>query len=180
MRPGSVWGFDAKMTSVRLAESKDSGFAAGLGGCLQRGTRRCAWQESNLLPFGPEPNALSGELQARDSLCSLNCGPRGSGYRGRWIGRPCRCMSEQHASRGQPAPKPDAIDCADGCRPPVGRYPRGFERMPWVRSDRRLHCDARACGRGSRWSSPHAMGAASRLRRDFRGYLALHRYPGGV
>ena len=25
----------------------------------------CAWQESNLLPFGPEPNALSGELQAR-------------------------------------------------------------------------------------------------------------------
>jgi hypothetical protein len=26
---------------------------------------KCAWQESNLLPFGPEPNALSGELQAR-------------------------------------------------------------------------------------------------------------------
>jgi hypothetical protein len=25
----------------------------------------CAWQELNLLPFGPEPNALSGELQAR-------------------------------------------------------------------------------------------------------------------
>lgn len=28
--------------------------------------RKCAWQESNLLPFGPEPNALSGELQARE------------------------------------------------------------------------------------------------------------------
>ena len=31
----------------------------------------CAWQESNLLPFGPEPNALSGELQARDRFTSL-------------------------------------------------------------------------------------------------------------
>jgi hypothetical protein len=27
--------------------------------------QECAWQELNLLPFGPEPNALSGELQAR-------------------------------------------------------------------------------------------------------------------
>src|SRR5439155_23648166 len=36
----------------------------------------CAWKESNLLPFGPEPNALSGELQARDRLTSLDCGPR--------------------------------------------------------------------------------------------------------
>ena len=32
---------------------------------------KCAWQESNLLPFGPEPNALSGELQAREVPCSL-------------------------------------------------------------------------------------------------------------
>src|SRR5260370_10217102 len=31
----------------------------------------CAWQESNLLPFGPEPNALSGELQARGRFPSL-------------------------------------------------------------------------------------------------------------
>src|SRR6266851_4587735 len=38
---------------------------------------RCAWQESNLLPFGPEPNALSGELQARERF-SLECGLRGS------------------------------------------------------------------------------------------------------
>src|SRR5713226_9398895 len=36
----------------------------------------CAWQESNLLPFGPEPNALSGELQARERF-SLDCGVRG-------------------------------------------------------------------------------------------------------
>src|SRR4029077_9925508 len=39
--------------------------------------QKCAWQESNLLPFGPEPNALSGELQARDRF-SLDCGVRGS------------------------------------------------------------------------------------------------------
>jgi hypothetical protein len=32
---------------------------------LHGGGRECAWQELNLLPFGPEPNALSGELQAR-------------------------------------------------------------------------------------------------------------------
>ena len=25
----------------------------------------CAWQESNLRPFGPQPDALSTELQAR-------------------------------------------------------------------------------------------------------------------
>ena len=29
---------------------------------------KCAWQESNLLPLGPQPNALSGELQARERL----------------------------------------------------------------------------------------------------------------
>jgi hypothetical protein len=32
---------------------------------LEEGVGWCAWQELNLLPFGPEPNALSGELQAR-------------------------------------------------------------------------------------------------------------------
>ena len=38
--------------------------AGGRAGALEYGLK-CAWQESNLLPFGPEPNALSGELQAR-------------------------------------------------------------------------------------------------------------------
>ena len=38
---------------------------------LCRHRQKCAWQESNLLPFGPEPNALSGELQARDRFTSL-------------------------------------------------------------------------------------------------------------
>ncbi len=31
------------------------------------GFRWYAWQDSNLRPFGPQPNALSSELQARGS-----------------------------------------------------------------------------------------------------------------
>lgn len=46
---------------------------------------KCAWQESNLLPFGPEPNALSGELQARDRFTSLER-RRPSKLRPSWAG----------------------------------------------------------------------------------------------
>ncbi len=59
----------------------------------------CAWQESNLLPFGPEPNALSGELQALERF-SLNCGLRGSADRLDRDERAAGCMSNRIAAAG--------------------------------------------------------------------------------
>src|SRR5207244_9911127 len=67
--------------------------------------RECAWQESNLLPFGPEPNALSGELQAREYLVSLNSGPRGPIRVAAADGARACCLSERHASGIQPGPE---------------------------------------------------------------------------
>ena len=61
----------------------------------------CAWQESNLLPFGPEPNALSGELQARERF-SLDCGVRGQTCRPRGCSGSRRRMPEHPAGGTDP------------------------------------------------------------------------------
>ena len=67
----------------------------------------CAWQESNLLPFGPEPNALSGELQARDRLTSLDCGPRGQAFGRRSDRRARRGLSSHEHLDPIAAAEPD-------------------------------------------------------------------------
>jgi hypothetical protein len=58
---------------IRITGAKRAHRARSKGSVGAKGTESgwCAWQESNLLPFGPEPNALSGELQARDRFTSL-------------------------------------------------------------------------------------------------------------
>src|SRR5258707_15878202 len=78
--------------------------------------KKCAWQELNLLPFGPEPNALSGELQARDGLCSLNCALRGPAYRDPRSEHPDRRVPDQHTSyRREPIAEPISAHGADRC-----------------------------------------------------------------
>jgi hypothetical protein len=46
--------------------------------------RRCgyAWQDSNLRPLGPQPNALSPELQARSAKCTRTPGTIAAGREG--------------------------------------------------------------------------------------------------
>src|SRR5438034_7968189 len=84
---------DPTVTGTRLAPATQGLFEYGLW---------CAWQESNLLPFGPEPNALSGELQARARLTSLDCARRDP-ISDRRSARRLSCgMSGQHA-RGSDA-----------------------------------------------------------------------------
>src|SRR5437870_4308834 len=75
-------------------------------------SRKCAWQESNLLPFGPEPNALSGELQARDRLISLDCGPRETADSGDRDGRD---------RGGVPGIKPPGTNALSQPHPPQAR-----------------------------------------------------------
>src|ERR1700694_3489661 len=104
--------------------------------------RKCAWQESNLLPFGPEPNALSGELQARWDSPSLNCGPRDStcdvarGF--------CAVdrLREPDAPRFQPRADPDATHRTNRGHPSVERRPADPCGVPGLWSDRRLHRNA--------------------------------------
>jgi hypothetical protein len=65
-------GLAPLLTGNRVPRASDARWP--LLGCTRQGYTnlyKCAWQESNLLPFGPEPNALSGELQARDRFTSL-------------------------------------------------------------------------------------------------------------
>ncbi len=71
--------FRSRGCGARIASLPDLGWRAPGPVAMDRifRTEKCAWQESNLLPFGPEPNALSGELQARERF-SLDCGVRGS------------------------------------------------------------------------------------------------------
>ncbi len=53
---------------------------AGGAGAVQ--CRRYAWQDSNLRPLGPQPNALSPELQAHMQLRAMDIGPSAAGREG--------------------------------------------------------------------------------------------------
>ena len=140
-------------------------------------SEKCAWQESNLLPFGPEPNALSGELQAREDLCSLNCALRAPAHRDPRSERAC-CMPVRHASCIQSAAaQPDAIQFPDLGHPAIGRHPVGIEGMPWVWPDRRLHHKPRPFRAGARGESRHAVAAAGRRRGNRRSNRAVHGQP---
>ena len=140
----------------------------------------CAWQELNLLPFGPEPNALSGELQARDGLCSLNCALRAPAHRDPRSERALRCMPVQHACGRQPCTHSDSSHFAHSGHPPVGGQSGGLEPVPRLRSDRRLHHQPRSIGCSAGGPSQRAMGTASNRRRDGRRHLPLHGKPGRV
>src|SRR6202521_2126265 len=91
----------------------------------------CAWQELNLLPFGPEPNALSGELQARYGLCSLNCALRGPAHSDPRSEHPDRLMPEQHAGRcREPFTQPKSARGSHRCGSPVARGAGRIEPLP--------------------------------------------------
>src|SRR2546423_1682664 len=112
---------------------------------LRTEQEECAWQESNLLPFGPEPNALSGELQARGRFPSLpvalNCAVREQVDR--------RAGNYAHAGRLHITPRqraaplaPAEPDSAQSCgidAAGAGGSSRAALAVSGVRADRGLH-----------------------------------------
>ena len=106
---------------------------------------KCAWQESNLLPFGPEPNALSGELQARGRFPSLpaalNCAVREQGDRR--DGNHARAGSLHLTAGERTAPlasaKPVTAQPGDIDAAGAGGSSRTAVAVPRVRTDRGLH-----------------------------------------